>query len=124
MINYLRPSGTKSSSLKTGPACRDTVSGSQRENVHVRAISPSRLLSLCLNCAFEGKTNKLTNNNRKTNCGTSLGRARSSDPPLLAGLPSLQLLDSHHEAEVTLGVLLDHVPDVVRLASLLRRREN
>lgn len=34
--------------------------------------------------------------------------------------PSLQLLDAHHEAEVALRVLLDDIPHVVGLPSLLR----
>lgn len=36
--------------------------------------------------------------------------------------PSLQLFDPHHEVEVTLRVLLDDVPHVVGLPSLLRAR--
>lgn len=33
--------------------------------------------------------------------------------------PPLELLDADHHVEVALGVLLDHVPDVVRFAGLL-----
>lgn len=39
-------------------------------------------------------------------------------------LPSLELLNSHHQVEVPLGVLLDHVSDVIRFTSLLEHQDH
>lgn len=41
----------------------------------------------------------------------------------LSSLPSLQLLDPHHEVEVTLGVLLDHISHIVWLTRLLQHKQ-
>lgn len=41
----------------------------------------------------------------------------------LCSLPSLQLLDPHHEVEVTLGVLLDHISHIVWLTRLLQHKK-
>lgn len=38
--------------------------------------------------------------------------------------PSLELLYSHHQVEVPLGVLLDHVSDVIRFTSLLEQEDH
>lgn len=43
----------------------------------------------------------------------------AAHPPAIRP-PSLQLFDAHHEVEVPLGVLLDDVPHIVGLPSLLR----
>lgn len=115
VTNYLSSSGTKLSSLKTGPVWEKTMGSSSQRNICTRCpfpLSSSHLFLLSCVHLPPVQTNHLNVHMYKWIYSVQL-----------SSLPSLQLLDPHHEVEVTLGVLLDHISHIVWLTRLLQHKQ-